>query len=147
MISHKFPEPGQRYGRLVLIGFVEKRLNSLGKWGQMQPFWSCICDCGRNITTNIWRVVYGRTKSCGCLKRESELNSKRTHCATVGAKWTPTYSSWASMKRRCLDNKYHRYDNYGGRGIKVCKRWKASFQNFLEDMGERPEGKTLDRKK
>ena len=55
-----------------------------------------------------------------------------------------TYSSWCNMKSRCTNPDHHRYYLYGALGIKVCERWD-SFVNFLEDMGERPEGKTLDR--
>jgi hypothetical protein len=55
-----------------------------------------------------------------------------------------TYTSWKSMKTRCLNNNAPDFDRYGGRGIKICKRW-MKFENFLEDMGERPEGLTLDR--
>lgn len=57
---------------------------------------------------------------------------------------TPTYHSWAKMKTRCNNPHAHNYEYYGGRGITVCERW-SSFKNFLEDMGERPENKTLDR--
>lgn len=57
---------------------------------------------------------------------------------------TRTYRSWASMLNRCRNENYHRYDRYGGRGIKVCKRWLC-FNNFLSDMGERPKGTTLER--
>lgn len=57
---------------------------------------------------------------------------------------TPTYVSWSSMKERCNNTNHIHYKNYGGRGITVCERWDL-FVNFLEDMGERPEGTTLDR--
>lgn len=55
------------------------------------------------------------------------------------------YKSWQSMKQRCLNIKNHKYPIYGGRGIKICDRWLNSFENFLEDMGDRPKGRTLDR--
>lgn len=58
---------------------------------------------------------------------------------------TPTYNSWRKMKERCTNPNHDRYPRYGGRGIKICDRWLHSFQNFLEDMGNRPYGKTLDR--
>jgi hypothetical protein len=57
----------------------------------------------------------------------------------------PLYKTWESMKSRCNNPKATKYYNYGGRGIKVCTRWELSFDNFLQDMGERPEGMTLDR--
>lgn len=57
---------------------------------------------------------------------------------------TPTYRAWESMKRRCNNPKEKNYENYGGRGIKVCRRW-VKFVNFLEDMGECPDGLTLER--
>ncbi len=58
--------------------------------------------------------------------------------------FTPTYRSWNSMRSRCLNPKRNCYHRYGGDGITVCDRW-ALFANFLADMGERPEGTTLDR--
>jgi hypothetical protein len=58
---------------------------------------------------------------------------------------TPTYRSWQAMKERCFNEKSIGYKRYGGKGITVCERWKNSFENFLADMGERPEGKTIDR--
>lgn len=57
---------------------------------------------------------------------------------------SPTYESWAAMIQRCTSPNYKFYARYGGRGIKVCERWR-DFRNFLADMGERPHGLTLDR--
>jgi hypothetical protein len=57
-----------------------------------------------------------------------------------------TYQSWCGMKKRCYYPPNKDYPNYGGRGIRMIKRWKDSFEEFLKDMGERPDGKTLDRK-
>ena len=58
---------------------------------------------------------------------------------------TPTYRAWAAMVRRCTNPHYHAYHRYGGRGIAVCARWQV-FAHFFADMGEKPEGLTLDRK-
>lgn len=58
---------------------------------------------------------------------------------------SPTYHSWLAMKQRCLNKNRDNYYLYGGRGIIICDRWLHSFDNFLEDMGVRPNGKTLDR--
>ena len=57
---------------------------------------------------------------------------------------SPTYNSWRSMKARCTNSKRHNSAQYLGKGIVVCDRW-LEFVNFLEDMGERPEGMSLDR--
>ncbi len=61
-----------------------------------------------------------------------------------GMTGSPTHDSWAAMKQRCLNPNNPAYPNYGGRGITVCERW-LDFTNFLADMGERPNGRTLDR--
>jgi hypothetical protein len=74
----------------------------------------------------------GKTQSCGCLFAET-LGNRRTH----GMSRTPTYGVWQDMRKRCENPKSKSYPDYGGRGIKVCKRW-LRFENFLADMGERP---------
>jgi len=56
-----------------------------------------------------------------------------------------TYSTWRHMKNRCLNKNYPKYNHYGGKGVVVCERWLNSFEDFLNDMGERPVGMTLDR--
>lgn len=61
-----------------------------------------------------------------------------------GYEGTPTYNSWRSMKQRCLNKNSPDYKHYGGRGITVCERW-MDFKNFLDDMGKRPKGMSLDR--
>lgn len=69
-------------------------------------------------------------------KREQHRRSKRDG----------TYRSWLKMKDRCLDERNNRYHSHGGRGISVCDRWKNSFLAFLADMGERPDGMSIERK-
>jgi hypothetical protein len=69
-----------------------------------------------------------------------------THGHYIGGKESPTHYIWRSMRSRCFRPKAKDYPNYGGRGITVCDRWAHSFENFLADMGEKPEGLTLDRR-
>ncbi|MDE1476488.1 hypothetical protein KKJ06_21460 [Xenorhabdus bovienii] len=78
----------------------------------------------------------GNTRSCGCLKSRHGHAKQRNH--------TPEYISWERAKRRCLDKNDVYYHLYGGRGITFCEHWLI-FENFLKDMGERPDGHTLDR--
>ena len=79
--------------------------------------------------------------SCGCWLREFISENSKTH----GMSGTSTYKSWSKMKERCYLESYAEPEYYRDRGIVVCDRWINSFENFLEDMGERPDGMTLDR--
>lgn len=78
------------------------------------------------------------------LRYGNALSGKRPH-ENTGMSGTPTYTSWQKMKTRCMNKSDKHYSYYGGRGVKVCDRWVNSFANFLADMGERPQGETLDR--
>jgi len=128
-----FDLTGKRFGKLV----VEHRLQETKNGAVV---WSCICDCGNKskvITTNLKN---GTTNSCGCIRKIKSSLIFKTHGLTN----SKTYRVWSGMKTRCLNKKSTNYSSYGGRGITICERWN-SFTNFLEDMGERPEGMTLDR--
>lgn len=126
---------GQRFGRLLVI---DKGPSSTGKNPLTQ--WNCVCDCGEARLVGTMNLVRGRAKSCGCLHKEIVgKNSIRHGLHNSGA-----YKSWHAMLGRCQNKTNGAFPNYGGRGVVVCERWK-SFENFYADMGERPEGKTLDR--
>lgn len=105
--------------------------------------WLCHCDCGteRVVSRTVLMDRINKQKSCGCWRRERITLENFRHGMTD----TPTYESWTSMLNRCLNPKDRGFKYWGGRGITVCDRWRESFENFLADMGERPEGMTLDR--
>jgi hypothetical protein len=67
------------------------------------------------------------------------------HGATTHTRKSPEYQSWLAMKTRCLNPNATHYENYGGRGITVCDKWRDDFAAFLADMGQRPIGTSLDR--
>jgi len=124
---------GQRFGAWLVI-----RPSVLADNGVMK--WWCRCDCGteRNVFGTALRA--GKSVSCGCVAHAKAAVDRATH----GLSRSPTYKSWRAMWARCTNPKTHGYAEYGGAGIVVCERWK-DFANFLADMGERPEGLTLDR--
>ena len=122
---------GQRFGRLVA-----HRLVYLDR-----PMWLCICDCGRQRVILPSSLTRGKTSSCGCLRREMVTTSNTTH----GDYASPTYRSWIAMCSRCTNPRRPAFSGYGGAGIKVCDSWRR-YENFLADMGPRPEGTSLERR-
>lgn len=130
---------GQTFERLVVSKNYTKRNG--------KAFWMCKCTCGTTKYISSRNLIRGNTKSCGCLKtenliRHNILNTR--HGAAKNGTISKEYRNWSWMKDRCLNKNNTSYKKYGGRGISVCKRW-LKFENFLEDMGRRPAGKTLDR--
>lgn len=107
--------------------------------------WNCVCECGIKGLVDSHGLKSGQSKSCGCLAREIASETKTIHGMTK----TPTYSTYAKMKERCLNKHDKSYPSWGGRGITICDRWLEpngkGFQNFYEDMGEKPEGSSIDR--
>ena len=130
---------GFRFGRLVVVGFDKIQKN--GK--SWKYVWKCKCDCGK--TKSISRNSLGRdTFSCGCLHIDNTKLRNTTHGYSQRGHRSKTYSIWLSMRDRCSNSRSTPYLNYGARGISVDPRWD-DFQNFIQDMGERPIGCSLDR--
>jgi hypothetical protein len=127
---------------------IKNRLNFIefhhkDKRGNKYSLYQCICGNKKVIRNS--HVKNNATKSCGCLSKEIASKGLSKRLITHGkSQNNTTYKSWSAMKSRCSDKKLNHYPSYGGRGIKVCKRW-LKFENFLKDIGERPKGKTLDR--
>jgi hypothetical protein len=132
---------GQRFGRLLVVAFAGVSRNR-------QSIWLVRCNCGIQREVIAGSLISGQTQSCGCLEDENRHQNLRAIAErrrTHGMTDTRTYRSWTSMIQRCHNQKHNAYSNYGGRGIVVCERWRASFASFLEDMGPRPQGTSLDR--
>jgi hypothetical protein len=119
---------GVQYSKLKVI-----KRSGTSKHGAI--IWHCICDCGNEFRANGDSLKSGNTKSCGCLKRT--LDGESTRKGSL-------YISWRAMMRRCYENNHHAFHRYGGRGISVCERWH-NFNNFRNDLGEKPEFLELDR--
>ena len=118
-------DPGTVFGRWTVLADAQ------GVRGRRM--FLCRCACGNESAVNGVALRNGRSKQClACRPRRHGMHDTRT------------YRSWESMQARCTNPKMIKYLYYGGRGIKVCERWR-SFSNFLADMGERPIGRTIDR--
>lgn len=128
---------GRKYGRLTAVRRAEN-----DKHGNSQ--WECLCDCGAVAIVSSPSLATGNTKSCGCLSKELAGIRARERSTTHGLSNTRTYKVWAGMRKRCRNPNDIAYYYYGGRGIKVCERW-MKFENFLADMGEVPEGMSIER--
>ena len=115
---------GDIFGNWTLLKYVEN-----GKW-------LCRCTCGVEKDVFGYHLYSGASTKCRACYGVDKRTEAHTH--------ESTYNVWSHMRQRCINPNNDRYHQYGGRGILICERWD-SFDLFLEDMGERPEGMSLDR--
>jgi hypothetical protein len=136
--------PQEQPKKPELIRTLEPQIDKRGWKRQAGLF---LCECGKQFPALIYSVKSRNTKSCGCWKLRTLIQNgknNRTHGHTINGKQSPTWKTWMSMINRCTNRKHKHFADYGGRGIAISDRW-MKFENFLEDMGERPQSKTLDR--
>lgn len=111
---------GQKFTKLTAMEYHPNSVGTLGGW-------RCICECGNEVFETGGKLRSGHTKSCGCYGPGRHTNISKSN----------TYRTWVGIRKRC-ESPSHKNRNYAGRGISVCKRWENSYQEFLNDMGERP---------
>lgn len=122
---------GQRFGMFTCIG-VERA--SDGRNAVVR------CDCGNTVSRSFYELSPARkwpSWNCGCRGRKARSKAY--------IEFKSEYYIWASMRARCNNPKNKAYPYYGARGVWVCRRWEESFDAFLEDMGRKPEGASIDR--
>lgn len=110
---------GKRFGKLTVI-------RRYGTDRYKRVIWLCRCDCGNETIAAGTPLKNGHKKSCGCYKYEA------TFIHGFANKGNRLYNIWDKMNYRCVNVNYHRYKDYGGRGIKVCNEWKNSFVIFRD---------------
>lgn len=132
-MSAKLSLIGHTFGKLKVIGEADPRRFADG---DTLCYWKCVCECGKKVEVLTKTLRNGMTRSCGCLRVKHGHSLRKTK--------SPEYSSWIGIISRCTNPKIRNWENYGGRGITVCERWRK-FENFLADMGNRPKGMSIDR--
>lgn len=125
---------GKRFGQLSVVSRAHNDKHRKSQW-------LCLCDCGNHAVVGAAQLKRKITQSCGCIRSKMIGALNRTH----GCSRTSAYRIWKLMRHRCNNPKDAHYNDYGGRGIKVCQRWQQSFEAFANDMGVRPNGYQLDR--
>lgn len=133
---------GQRFGRLVVL--PEPPEIRVSPKGSRFAYMTVRCDCGTVFKTYLGRLTCSKVFSCGCLGRERSSERYKARNTTHGLAGTKTYKIWKGIVSRCTVPSASGYYRYGARGIKVCERWRK-FENFIDDMGECPEGMSIDR--
>lgn len=108
---------GRQFGRLTVIKY--------GRTDHGKAMWKCHCICGNDVIVASENLIQGKTKSCGCIRKEKTAKLKYSH----GLHGHPLYRCWRNMLDRCQNPKNKEFNRYGGRGINVCEEWKK-FKNF-----------------
>lgn len=139
--------PGDVYGAATVIS-SEMVPNAPGKLPAQRRVCTCRCTCGNVFTALAFQLRSGNTQSCGC-KRSTRMGAAaRTYSQPYSMRTHPAnkmYQRWTGIISRCLDPRHRHYARYGGRGIKICTRWR-DFELFLADMGMPPfDGASIDR--
>lgn len=139
---HPLQLAGATFARLTVI----KRVASISG----KSAWLCHCTCGRDSIAIGYELTTGHTRSCGCLRAElaKSPGAPPKHGHARRGKTSRAYMKWSGMLQRCTNPNGKQWKDYGGRGIRVCKRWTGlnGFKNFYADMGDPPANMTLDRK-
>ena len=129
---------GKRFNKLTVIG--DSGIRSINR----SIKWNCLCDCGNVVQVESATLSGLKQQSCGCIMLGMVRHVKHGH--TQKNKHSSTYTAWSNMKQRCTNPLNRKYKNYGLRGIEICPEWLDSFETFAEEMGEKPDGMTLERK-
>lgn len=137
MAARKNVDPGTQFSNLTFIAYNgNKGKNRAGLFR---------CVCGTEKTISVVDVKSGHTNSCGCLMPSLVSVGMKKHGHSNSCQESRAYTAWGNIKARCSNKNRDDFERYGGRGIRVCERWQNSFENFYADMGDPPDGHSIDR--
>jgi len=139
-MARKFNDlSSQVFGRLTVVRVSPNRYQN------RRMLYVCLCSCGSpEFEVLAQSLRDGNTRSCGCLALEATVRMGKNR-EKHGLCQTPEYKTWGRIVARCCNPKSLSYPYYGGRGISICPTWRENPEKFIEDMGPRPEGGSLDR--
>jgi hypothetical protein len=126
---------GRRFGRLTVVRELKSRTAADGR---LQLMYQAQCACGKLVKVLGESVRSGRTRSCGCARKETTARKNKVHGHAVRGRQRSEWKIWKGIIQRCCNPNNRAYCRYGGRGIKVCARWRKSYAAFASDMGPRP---------
>ena len=112
---------GKKFGKLTVIAY-----HHTDKWGA--AIWECKCDCGNTVYVGTSDLKKGHTQSCGCYQKQRASEAKTKHGFSEGSR---LYTIWKNMRQRCINPNITEYQNYGGRGIRVCDEW-SDYPSFMK---------------
>ncbi len=128
---------GKRFSRWTVIHRSKNNRHN-------QPTWLCRCVCGVEKIVTGGILSSGQSKSCGCHKKDVQRQRMLERNTSHGLSKTKTYKIWSGIQTRCLNPNSSGYPKYGAKGVTICERWN-DYENFLADMGECPDGMSIDR--
>lgn len=144
--SRKIAMVGRRFGRLLVVKELAPIIRDYGSGPHPTRNFLCRCNCGNNAIVAGGHLRNGHSKSCGCWKKEATGKRALKHGESMPGRVTTEFTTWCGMIQRCRDPNFIGFRYYGGRGIRVCKRWRDSYKAFLDDMGRKPSPKhSIDR--
>lgn len=114
---------GRKFGKLLVLERAESNIEPSGR---KRTMWKCLCDCGQVTIVQACSLKSQSVRSCGCAK--SERNQK--YFTTHGCSKEKLYRLWKDIKKRCYNNNFKQFKDYGGRGIKVCDKWLNDYLEF-----------------
>jgi len=126
---------GCSFGRLMVLARIGSRTTACGK---RYSLWRCRCACGVEVVALGHDLTRGHKLSCGCLRAENVKVVNLKHGHARGGQQSREYRIWSGMIDRCENPRSTSFARYGGRGVRVCQRWRANFEAFLADVGPRP---------